>query len=136
MPLSSFYSRAFDFNGKASLSEFWWPAILIWHLVLLPPLVFARTAYAGTVGLLVLLFLIVHSLPFLSCLVRRLRDGGHSRGWALLLILPLAMIYFLNSARVFDLNTGVGLVVVSFLPLGVMLMQRSRVADSDGKENE
>ena len=67
-----------DFNGRASLSEYWWFVLLTFATVFIP-----------IIGWILRLILL---LPSLAVQVRRLHDMGRSAWWLLLLVPPITVI--------------------------------------------
>ena len=76
-----------EFNGRASLSEFWWFALFV-------TLVSAALAYFSET--LVNVFLVAMLLPFLAAGSRRLHDSGKSGWWQLFILAPVAGIIMLG----------------------------------------
>lgn len=88
----AFWKRIFDYKGSSSLREYWQPVGL--HLGLSLAALILWLLYQNNNELrwlsipfwILLAFLIVSLVPFVSLTVRRLRDTGMSGLWALLLL--------------------------------------------------
>ena len=81
--------HSFDFNGRATKSEFWY-FVLFEILTLLVIGIFSSTLYA-----LVCLILLI---PAIAVMVRRIHDIGRSWKWLLLILIPvvdLVVLYWL-----------------------------------------
>ena len=90
-----FWKRIFDYKGKSSLRQFWFPVLFnallavpaIASLVcihILEPVDFERTVLLA-VAAVFLIYQVIALIPFISLTVRRLRDGGKSGWWACLI---------------------------------------------------
>lgn len=84
------YRRAFDWGGRATLGEFWWWSLYHWVLVVGLAMLFGPFFETMSNLLLVflILFMVVHLIPFLGVVVRRWRDSGRSGLWLVLLFIP------------------------------------------------
>ena len=93
------------FDGRASLSEFWY--FTLFHVIILALAPFAdmllgeligRIPWAEPTGVpvITMAYLVGSTLPALAVLVRRLHDTGRTGWWALLLPVPLiaVLVYF------------------------------------------
>jgi uncharacterized membrane protein YhaH (DUF805 family) len=81
--------HSFDFNGRATKSEFWY-FVLFEILTLLVIGIFSTTLYA-LAGLIML-------IPAMAVMVRRIHDIGRSWKWLLLTLIPvvgLVVLYWL-----------------------------------------
>lgn len=76
-----------EFNGRASLSEFWWFALFV-------TLVLAAVSYFSET--LVNVFSVVMLLPLLAAGSRRLHDSGKSGWWQLFILVPVGGIIMLG----------------------------------------
>lgn len=72
--------NSFDFNGRATKSEFWY-FVLFEILTLLVIGIFSATLYA--------LAALIMFIPATSVMVRRMHDIGRSWKWLLLVLVPL-----------------------------------------------
>ncbi len=100
-----FYSRAFDFNGRSSRSEYWWVQLFMTLALLASviPLVFfvfgtgleGSDEHFGPIAILFLgVFLVVwlvHFVPSIALVVRRFHDLNQT-GWLYLIFLILSFI--------------------------------------------
>lgn len=85
-----FFTRAFDFQGRASRSEFWFSLLM---LILVGIAIFALIAAMGEAAVaLIGIFYLVIIIPQLSLSVRRLHDSDKSGWWLLLSIVPLGSL--------------------------------------------
>ncbi len=114
------WKRIFDYKGKSSLKEFWIPFVIHCALFILAFffMISSIIASAGTgadlkflrvAGWIVIVYLILSWIPFISLTVRRLHDAGKSGWW-----------YFLIFAF------GVGAVILLLLCGGVATYQSHR----------
>ena len=89
----SFWTRAFDFKGRSSRSDYWW-ACLAYYLVGL-----CFTALAGLIESLAFLsaiYSLAAIIPGISMAVRRVRDMGNSWQWIFITLIPIVgAIWFL-----------------------------------------
>ena len=81
-----FWTRAFDFEGKTTRSDYWW-AILAYYLVAIFFNVVAKLieplAYLSGIYILAAL------IPGLSMVIRRVRDTGKSWQWIFINLIPI-----------------------------------------------
>lgn len=92
--LKNLFSRAFQFKGRASHSEYWWIVlfdVLILILTLVSLLFFATRGFGNMgaislIGFMYILYSIIFFIPKLSLTVRRLHDVDVS-GFAVLVFL-------------------------------------------------
>jgi len=87
-------SRYFDFQGRSTRSEFWFFNLTLFVLLFLA--LFLDIALSGgwssteePGGLVTLLVMIIHTIPYVSVSVRRLHDADQSGALVLLNLLPL-----------------------------------------------
>ncbi len=83
------------FSGRATRSEFWFSAITIAIIILVPEILsiffglfqiyVAQFFFIG----LYYVFIIIHFLPGLALQSRRLHDAGHSFDWIFVVIIPV-----------------------------------------------
>ncbi len=91
------FTKYADFNGRATLPEFWW-----WTLFV---------GIAGSVMFMVspvlsALFLLAVLMPFTAVAVRRLHDTDRSGWWTLLALIPFPGLAFLAALLVFQGTRG------------------------------
>lgn len=75
-----------DFESRSSRSQYWWFFLFVLITVGVADLI--NVVFASVVTLLL-------ALPLLAAGTRRLRDGGHSPWWQLLLIVPFGQVVVL-----------------------------------------
>lgn len=81
-----FFTKAFDFQGRATRSEYWFAVLM---LLLAIFALFSQIDALGEPGLALFgLFSLVIIIPFLSLVVRRLHDTDKSGFWLLIYIVP------------------------------------------------
>lgn len=81
-----FFTKAFDFQGRATRSEYWFAVLM---LLLAIFALFSLIDALGEPGLALFgLFSLVIIIPFLSLVVRRLHDTDKSGFWLLIYIVP------------------------------------------------
>jgi len=84
------YANYWDFQGRASRSEYW--LFFLWMLILaIPAVVIDIVAFRQLSGFgpCVLFICFAHLIPNLSVTVRRLHDIGRTGWWLLLYFVPL-----------------------------------------------
>ena len=90
-----FWTKALDFKGRSTRSEFWWAylANIIIYLLLVV-LVGIAAAINESLGYLVVLILTIFSygqiIPSLSISIRRVRDMGKTWPWIFINLIPIA----------------------------------------------
>jgi len=96
------FSKAFDFQGRASRSEYWfWVLFLLtcnFALGFLEGLIGPRNLLAADIAALNLLFFALTFMPGLSVTIRRLHDTGRTGWWWLINLVPvigwIVMLFF------------------------------------------
>ena len=102
--ISTCFSKYFDFNGRASRSEFWWFALFQNSLF------FGVTFLTLTTSMIPLIVtFVIFAIPGIAVSVRRLHDVGYSGWWC------LALIIF-NNSTVFGWIAAIGLLIMLALP--------------------
>ena len=93
-----FWTRAFDFKGRTSRSEFWWGVLAnsVIMVALLILLIISLTCLPTTVNVfsiimiaLFALFCVVELLPSISLIIRRMHDIGRSGYYIFVLFIPV-----------------------------------------------
>lgn len=93
-----FWTRAFDFKGRTSRSEFWWGVLAnsVIMVALLILLIISLTCLSTTVNVfskimiaLFALFCVVELLPSISLIIRRMHDIGRSGYYIFVLFIPV-----------------------------------------------
>ena len=89
-----FWSKAFDFTGRSTRSEYWWAYLAnIIVYVLLAILVGITVSINETLGILFNLIYILYALgqiiPSLSICIRRVRDMGKGWQWIFINLIPI-----------------------------------------------
>lgn len=93
-----FWTRALDFRGRSSRSEFWWGvlgnsvimvALIVLLVVSLTCLSTPINAFSITMIVLFALFCVVEFIPSLSLMIRRMHDIGKSGYYILVLLIPV-----------------------------------------------
>tara|TARA_B100000886_G_C20223896_1_gene407650 strand:+ start:273 stop:617 length:345 start_codon:yes stop_codon:yes gene_type:complete len=89
-----FWSKAFDFKGRSTRSEYWWAYLAnIIVYVLLAILVGITVSINETLGILFNLIYILYALgqiiPSLSICIRRVRDMGKGWQWIFINLIPI-----------------------------------------------
>ena len=97
----TFWTKAFDFKGRSSRSEYWW-AYLANFLIYILLAILSGITYAinETLGLLFSLIYILYSfgqiIPSISINIRRVRDMGKSWQWIFINLIPfVGAIWFI-----------------------------------------
>ncbi len=94
--VKSFYRNYFNFKGRSSRSEYWWPALLmaIFYIPLI--IINEQIGPSGTVGglelvvlIVTLLFFLVSIIPSIAVTIRRLHDQNRSGWWVLISLVPI-----------------------------------------------
>lgn len=92
--VSSCFSKAFVFTGRASRAEFWWFALFTLLVSMVAGIIdqssYGEPATVTAITNLVMLF------PSLAVNIRRLHDTGHSGWWYLIILTIIGIIpYFI-----------------------------------------
>mgnify|MGYP003599077541 CR=1 FL=1 len=84
--LQSFFENYFNFNGRASRSEYWYSYLGFFLLIIITALVsiFIFRLEENILDIVIILIRLIFFIPFISCGVRRMHDTGHS-GWYILI---------------------------------------------------
>jgi len=95
-----FWTKAFDFNGVSTRSEFWYSYlanILIYLLLnILTGLGMAINEWlGGLIGIVLLLFSLGIIIPSISVSVRRTNDAGKAWSWIFINLVPLGGFYYI-----------------------------------------
>ena len=85
--IESGFKKYFVWKGRASRSEFWWFYLFTFLGSIITSIL---DLYTGT-AVLGLVFNLATFFPFLSVLIRRLHDTGHSGWWYWIALLPIAI---------------------------------------------
>ena len=90
----TFWTKAFDFKGRSTRSEYWWAYlanIIIYFLLAI--FVGISSAISETLGLLFNLIYILYALgqfiPSISICIRRVRDMGKAWPWIFINLIPI-----------------------------------------------
>ncbi len=91
-----YWTRAFDFKGRSSRSEYWFSVFvnfLIYFVLLL------LSTYDESIQNVVSFFSLVQIIPSLSIQIRRVRDMGKNWQWIFITLIPIIgafwWLYFL-----------------------------------------
>lgn len=98
--LSSYFSRAFDYSGRSTRSEYWWAYLGVGLMSALVNAVLGviegingeLSLFFSVIGLLVGIAL---GFPWIALFVRRMHDLGKSGWWLLMIIIPFAAIFLI-----------------------------------------
>ena len=95
-----FWTKAFDFNGVSTRSEFWYSylANIIIYLLLniLTGIGMAINEWlGGLIGIVLLLFSLGIIIPSISVSVRRTNDAGKAWSWIFINLVPLGGFYYI-----------------------------------------
>ena len=84
--LQSFFENYFNFSGRASRSEYWFPYLgfIILIIATLFVSIFILHLEENTIDIVIVLIRLIFFIPFISCGVRRMHDTEHS-GWYILI---------------------------------------------------
>ena len=88
-----FFTRAFDFQGRSSRSEYWFALLMLIILSVMLVLVLSGLGEIGAIILVILSFAAI--IPSISVGVRRLHDTDRSGWWYLISFIPLASLLLL-----------------------------------------
>ncbi len=93
-----FWSKTFDFKGRTSRLDWWLSWLGIWLVFLFLLLVFLASIFLANdpvdkgflpfVEKVLYSFTFLHALPYISLLVRRMRDTGRRWPWVLTVFIP------------------------------------------------
>lgn len=93
-----FWTRAFDYKGTSSRSEFWWGVLgnALIMIALLALLIISLTCFPAQINtfsvimiVLFSLFCIVELLPSITLIIRRMHDIGRSGYFLFILFIPV-----------------------------------------------
>ena len=95
-----FWTKAFDFKGVSTRSEFWYSylANIIIYLLLniLTGIGMAINEWlGGLIGIVLLLFSLGIIIPSISVSVRRTNDAGKAWSWIFINLVPLGGFYYI-----------------------------------------
>lgn len=82
----SMWKNAFDFNGKATRSEYWYAILFNFLIALVLGMI---SAAAPVLVMVASLYSILIIIPALSLAIRRFRDAGKSPWFILVAFIPL-----------------------------------------------
>ncbi len=74
------FAKYADFNGRASLPEYWWFALFVFGVGILISFISNTLSWLFYLGVL---------LPSIAAATRRLHDTGRSGWWQLIALVPL-----------------------------------------------
>ena len=135
----AFWKRAFDFKGRSSRPEFWWPFLVniligfLYGLLVIAPIIFVTISnshvnMADSVAFQefitnttrsvlsqymwpVTVFQIVTLIPNISLQLRRLRDAGFHPAW-----IGLYAVQFIPYISLISGFTSIALIIMSCMP--------------------
>ena len=95
-----FWTKAFDFKGVSTRSQFWWSylatTILYFALTIVSFIGYALNEWIGTIlSLLLGLFILGIIIPSISICIRRTRDAGKAWPWIFINLVPFGGIYYI-----------------------------------------
>ena len=90
--ISICFSNYFNFNGRASRSEYWWFYLFCILLGVVGNVADATTGYAGGYGTMYWLIIAATFFPSIAVGARRLHDLGKSGWWQLIAITIIGLI--------------------------------------------
>lgn len=82
--------RYASFSGRSTRSQYWLFVLILAVLAVVAMII--DTAMTNDVGILNMILLLAHLLPFWALTVRRLHDAGLSGWWTIVCIIPLIAI--------------------------------------------
>ena len=90
----TFWTKAFDFKGRSTRSEYWWAYLANFIIIfLLAIFVGISVAINETLGLLLnliyILFTLGQFIPSISICIRRVRDMGKGWQWIFINLIPI-----------------------------------------------
>ena len=90
----TFWTRAFDFKGRSTRSEYWWAYLANFIIIfLLAIFVGISVAINETLGLFLnliyILFTLGQFIPSISIFIRRVRDMGKGWQWIFINLIPI-----------------------------------------------
>ena len=95
-----FWTKAFDFKGVSTRSQFWWSylatTILYFVLSIITGIGAVINEWIGALfGLVLLLFGLGIIIPSISICIRRTNDAGKPWPWIFINLVPLGGIYYI-----------------------------------------
>lgn len=140
--LKLFFTNAFNFSGRSSVSEYWWAMVELEFIVTLPMLVvrwntanIRLPAHQGSNALAIIPYwfratpvwttiaiaaLLITLIPQLSLTVRRFRDAGFAGWWLLLYFGPLVLV----TAQLFAYNVVLLLISLTVLAFSLYILTK------------
>ena len=90
----TFWTKAFDFKGRSTRSEYWWAYLANFIIIfLLAIFVGISVAINETLGLFLnliyILFTLGQFIPSISICIRRVRDMGKGWQWIFINLIPI-----------------------------------------------
>ena len=90
----TFWTKAFDFKGRSTRSEYWWAYLANFIIIfLLAIFVGISVAINETLGLFLnliyMLFVLGQFIPSISICIRRVRDMGKGWQWIFINLIPI-----------------------------------------------
>ena len=95
-----FWTKAFDFKGVSTRSQFWWSYLATTIIYILLSFITgigsAINEYLGALlGLVLLLFILGVIIPSISISIRRTNDAGKPWAWIFINLVPFGGIYYI-----------------------------------------
>ncbi len=95
-----FWTKAFDFKGVSTRSQFWWSYLATTILYILLSIVTGIGAVinewlGALLGLVLALFGLGIIIPSISIAIRRTNDAGKAWAWIFINLVPFGGIYYL-----------------------------------------
>ena len=89
--IKSGFSKYVTWKGRASRSEFWFFALLMFAGVIVASIIdkILGTGGESGLGIVYMIFVLATFLPYLSVLVRRLHDTDRSGWWYWIALIPI-----------------------------------------------
>ena len=89
----TFWTKAFDFKGRSTRSEYWWAylanIIIIFFLAIIVGIALAINEYLGLLfNLIYILYTLGQFIPSISINIRRVRDMGKGWPWIFINLIP------------------------------------------------
>ncbi len=90
--IKTVFHKYLDFNGRASVSEYWWFAlfeIVVYGALNILGAIFGGSSMPGWVYFIEGAFWLATVLPAISVSVRRMHDIGKGGGWIFISLVPI-----------------------------------------------
>ena len=95
-----FWTKAFDFKGVSTRSQFWWSYLATFVVYILLSIITGiaaaiSEALGGLLAVILLLYALGIIIPSIAICIRRTNDAGKPWAWIFINLVPLGGLYYL-----------------------------------------